>query len=537
MIKIDDLIDELNKYEIPNEDEAISWFINGDKNATLENWRFYQRCILGMLHIDEHFGSACKTKADFEQLEMLLKLRNSQTDVTNEIKNLIDAFLSSDSVSNSHLFENNELINYIKLFAGTSNLPFYNVEVDESKVREIKASIKQYNETIKILSSASERIKQGEKVSAKFLKRQKVVKLNAFMSKNKKIKLIDEKIVELKEKVSQMTEKLALEELNAKKKYINDVIEFLSSEHIDKNNTLYETLKNDLASLSDSQLQDIPIEYLKQFGSLFSFFSKEMNGKQYLKNMKKDIIACAQIYKYFWNEKWSKDKGFMELCNIIRRSLTKVRAQSDFRIDNKLRESQLASDNDGFIQGASLNKEQIVRGMEILSQRYEDIMKISDTTKYVSECAKFLHDFIMIHPFSDGNGRTSRMLLQVMLAKRNILLPSLFDSDYHRIQSVYQKIGMKKGVIYEYLDNFSTAGNLTSYNNDYTYIIDYIINRVQQFNPGLIPMVTEESIRKVAEQVDKEKSEDMVCNIIAELENYKREEVTLDESRSQKSLH
>ena len=149
MIKIDDLIDELNKYEIPNEDEAISWFINGDKNATLENWRFYQRCILGMLHIDEHFGSACKTKADFEQLEMLLKLRNSQTDVTNEIKNLIDAFLSSDSVSKSRLFENNELINYIKLFAETSNLPFYNVEVDESKVREIKASIKQYNEIIK----------------------------------------------------------------------------------------------------------------------------------------------------------------------------------------------------------------------------------------------------------------------------------------------------------------------------------------------------------------------------------------------------
>ena len=96
---------------------------------------------------------------------------------------------------------------------------------------------------------------------------------------------------------------------------------------------------------------------------------------------------------------------------------------------------------------------------------------------------------------------------------------------------------MKKGVIYEYLDNFSTAGNLTAYNNDYTYIIDYIINRVQQFNSGLISMVTEESIRKVAEQVDKEKSEDMVCNIIAELENYKREEVTLDESRSQKSLH
>ena len=29
MIKIDDLTNELSKYEIPNEDQIISWFING----------------------------------------------------------------------------------------------------------------------------------------------------------------------------------------------------------------------------------------------------------------------------------------------------------------------------------------------------------------------------------------------------------------------------------------------------------------------------------------------------------------------------
>lgn len=62
MIKVDDLTNELSKYEIPNEDQIISWFINGDRNATLENWRFYQRCILGMLHLDEHFGAICETK-------------------------------------------------------------------------------------------------------------------------------------------------------------------------------------------------------------------------------------------------------------------------------------------------------------------------------------------------------------------------------------------------------------------------------------------------------------------------------------------
>ena len=524
MIKVDELTNELSKYEIPNEEQIISWFINGDRNATLENWRFYQRCILGMLHLDEHFGAICVTKKEFDNLEKLLRIKTSQIDDLNEIRNLIDAFLSCNSVSKSHLVDNNELMNYVKLYAGTSKPVLYkDVEINESKVSEIKNNIEQDNKIIEILSSASEDIKQGREVSTKFLKNQKEVKFNIFMTKAKKIKLIDEKIKELKDKVSHLNKQLSLEELSVKKNYINGVIEFLNSEYVGKNNLLFERLKNDLTSLSEEQLIDIPIDYL-------------IKGS-YIKNMENDIIACAHIFKYFWNDKWSKDKSFMELCVIIRSAMSKAKATSDFKISDQLRENELASDNDGFIKGAMLNKEQIASGMKILSHMYDDILKISDTKEYVSECAKLLHDFIMLHPFTDGNGRTSRLIFQKMLANKNIFIPSLFDSYYHRIQYGYEKNAIKSGHIFEYLNNFSTAENLTAYNNDYTYIVNYIINRVHLFYPDLIPIITEESVKKITDQVDNANENDRAGNIIAELENYKGNEVSLDESKNHKSFH
>lgn len=538
MIKVDDLTNELSKYEIPNEDQIISWFINGDRNATLENWRFYQRCILGMLHLDEHLGAICETKKEFDNLEKMLRIKTSQTDDLNEIRNLIDAFLSCDNLSKSHLVDNNELMNYVKLYAGTSKPVLYkDVEINERKVREIKNNIEQDNKIIEILSSAREDIKQGREVSTNFLKNQKEVKFNIFMSKNKKIALIDEKIKELKDKISHLNKQLALEELSVKKNYINGVIEFLNSEYVGKNNLLFERLKNDLTNLSEEQLIDIPIDYLKKFKTSLSYFSNNLIKGSYIKNMENDIIACAHIFKYFWNDKWSKDKSFMELCVIIRSAMAKAKATSEFKISDQLRENELASDNDGFIKGAMLNKEQIASGMKILSHKYDDILKISDTKEYVSECAKLLHDFIMLHPFTDGNGRTSRLIFQKMLASRNIFIPSLFDSYYHRIQYGYEKNAIKSGHIFEYLNNFSTAENLTAYNNDYTYIVNYIINRVHLFYPDLIPIITEESVKKITDQVDNANENDRIGNVIAELENYKGNEVSLDESKNQKCFH
>ena len=63
------------------------------------------------------------------------------------------------------------------------------------------------------------------------------------------------------------------------------------------------------------------------------------------------------------------------------------------------------------------------------------------------------------------------------------------------------------------------------------------MNRVHLFYPDLMPMITEESVKKITDQVDNANENDRAGNIIAELENYKGNEVSLDESKNHKSFH
>ena len=56
------------------------------------------------------------------------------------------------------------------------------------------------------------------------------------------------------------------------------------------------------------------------------------------------------------------------------------------------------------------------------------------------------------------------------------------------------------------------------------------------FYPDLIPIITEESVKKITEQVDNANENDRVGNIIAELEDYKENDVSLDESKNHKSF-
>lgn len=554
MINLKELTDEFSKYQIPNDDEVISWFINGDKNATLENWRFYQRCILGMLHLDEHFGGILFSKYDvFKRLEFLLGKSKAyeigeESDEIDDIINLINLFLSSDNISNNSLLESNELLSYAAMYANTCrsfddigcNFIDLGTTIREneklsSNFFNLVRTIRETEELVESLSGVYNHIQDNIKVSLHYLKENFGLKVNIFMSKNQILKKINEKKDELTKSLEQLKTEKEVEGLKVKRKMISSFIEYFDS--IENKGTLFERLKEDLMSLSEEQIRDIDVDNLLKFGGTLDQFRDECVrlGKKRFIMLKKDIIACAKLFRGFWVKTWSDGKDFTQLCQIIRGELSRFGAPSDAKIVEGFRE-ELVDSNDGFIQGASLNGEQIREGMSILSQRFDEIMKIEDSKEYVSECAKFLHDFIMIHPYSDGNGRTSRLLLQTMLAKRNIIIPSLFDSTYHRPNYRYEKMSIMNGITdFNYLDNFSTAENLSSYTNDYTYVVDYVIHRVQQFNPNLINMVTEESIKSVSEGVDKARAEDMVCSIIAEIENTGKG-VALDESRSGRSI-
>ena len=94
-----------------------------------------------------------------------------------------------------------------------------------------------------------------------------------------------------------------------------------------------------------------------------------------------------------------------------------------------------------------------------LRRRFTQILNEEDETEFIKQCADFHFDFLKLHPYNDGNGRTSRILLNLMLASHNFLIPSLYDSfdqkynfydrsdeavdgDYKKIEyDLFQRIG------------------------------------------------------------------------------------------------
>lgn len=70
--------------------------------------------------------------------------------------------------------------------------------------------------------------------------------------------------------------------------------------------------------------------------------------------------------------------------------------------------------------------EELPKIMNDMNKRFKEIMQIDESFDFIKAVADFHFDFLKIHPFTDGNGRTSRSLLILMLASKNILVPSLY---------------------------------------------------------------------------------------------------------------
>jgi len=77
----------------------------------------------------------------------------------------------------------------------------------------------------------------------------------------------------------------------------------------------------------------------------------------------------------------------------------------------------------------------------------------------------FIHDFLCIHPFNDGNGRMSRLLTTLLLYRSGYVVGKYI--------SLEKKIQLTKS---EYYDALSTSSkNWIDENNDDTYFVKYIL--------------------------------------------------------------
>ena len=102
--------------------------------------------------------------------------------------------------------------------------------------------------------------------------------------------------------------------------------------------------------------------------------------------------------------------------------------------------------------------------IEEISSSYREELRKGDINQLIL-LISFIHDFLCIHPFNDGNGRMSRLLTTLLLYKNDYFIG--------RYISLEEKIEKTKLDYYESLDKSSKGWH--EENEDKSYFIKYIL--------------------------------------------------------------
>ncbi len=181
-----------------------------------------------------------------------------------------------------------------------------------------------------------------------------------------------------------------------------------------------------------------------------------------------DIYFQTKLNANLFSEDNLQSPDLLTLIYNIRQQMVNSSALFNHNIEVDYRRKPIKGSK--YIKGANLDYNQIAEQMKILNKQFAKAKKAKDNVVYIRKCADIFQKFLMIHPFADGNGRTSRMMLTVMLAQKGIFIPSVYSSYIERDKdSMFMVIG----------DEVAASGNFKLFQ-------DYLLNRVSIYNPGLI---------------------------------------------------
>ena len=190
----------------------------------------------------------------------------------------------------------------------------------------------------------------------------------------------------------------------------------------------------------------------------------------------KQLSNNARLAKELYSPEIVYANSFQEMTKNIRLLLIKNSLGGNIELTTEYRKTHLKSqlnareDVGNVLKGKDLSKDEIQEKMEGYDKEFEEILKEQDPESYVRRSTELMMKFISTHPYDDGNGRTSRMLLQTMLARRGILLPSNIDNYFERgVDTAYTKMEDR-----------------ALRTEDYTKMCDYMVERVKRFNGGNI---------------------------------------------------
>ena len=191
-------------------------------------------------------------------------------------------------------------------------------------------------------------------------------------------------------------------------------------------------------------------------------------------NMLKQLSINATIAKELYSPEILYAKSFQDMTKNIRKLLAKSDLKENSPITTEyrtkpLRNALLASEDiSNVLKGKDLSQKEIQAKMVEYDEEFKNILEEENAETYIKRCTDLMMKFISTHPFDDGNGRTSRMLLQAMLARRGIIFPSNIDNYFER----------QSGTDYSIMEDSCLR------TEDYTQMENYIVERAIIFNNG-----------------------------------------------------
>lgn len=262
--------------------------------------------------------------------------------------------------------------------------------------------------------------------------------------------------------------------------------------------------KKDIMQIKEKDESIIEMLKQKDISHFTELFQKFIDNPQYngiFTNHLVSFIENIKDYEHFENEIFSyweliknmrflvkegleKEKSLEEVCHFIRHFLIKYSARKVGIDEEKLmsgkRKVNLKSSeftvemNDGFdFFDYTTPPEKIEEDIAKLSTTYKNIMNEEDNETFIKKCIDFHFDFLKVHPYNNGNGRTGRILLTAMLASHNIYFPSLYSNTFEKY-------------IFQVKSNSALKG-------DYKPLEDYIFKRLNAFYSSIDQELAKES--------------------------------------------
>ncbi len=162
-----------------------------------------------------------------------------------------------------------------------------------------------------------------------------------------------------------------------------------------------------------------------------NFFNSISNFSKYIMNLKKDIITNYNMYREIFINDFS-DYNLYKILDFIRKNMVNKML---VKCDNFYREYDLETlKNDSDFFKVTSKPQFINEEMDNLNKEYNNLKRITNIEEYLNQAIIIFQKFVKIHPYKDGNGRTSRFLLDIMLLNRDILPPILYNSNYDRVE-------------------------------------------------------------------------------------------------------